>query len=482
MEQKRRIDCFQDGVVRYFEEELGDMSYLKGVLKIGFPMAMFLSGIGYDKYGDSDVEKVTKDDVFKYLKRIEIGSKGKQHEEDIKSLSFCANCPLTTLYITNRETPLSYEVVSQKLQTLKVESSKFNFDAISLRWPNLTKLIIRKCGVPSIPPFIFTKENFPHLKILDLQDNKIEVLENIEERPLDQLNVSKNKVKKIRVVVPPSISLLNLSHNNLTTLRDVCLFYNLREIDLSNNQIVIDETVNGVFNKMFTLTRVNFKNNNSPNYKDFLLRNLPSIEFGQDLYIDGEKVNLEEIENTLSKIATSTRVQFDNTISEDFFVEKMKEAERTDTKALKIEKESDVLEITSEAKREMRKRGNSKISVGKGNMSCLINFNEEDADYVIKEIYKIVERNENKKRKETKEVRREDATPSFKEQDLVLSDVSDKASSSARPDSLNENLIKKVKVTLSTSRINVNDGHEITGEDTSSDSVDVNGNSDDLIE
>ncbi|EKE39961.1 leucine-rich repeat containing protein [Entamoeba nuttalli P19] len=269
----------------------------------------------------------------------------------------------------------------------------------------------------------------------------------------------------------------------------------------------------GIFNKMYSLTNLHFENNQTVNYRQLLIEELPSVELGLNVSIDGLSVQPEERYQAIDKVSRLGRSHFEIEKNEEEFTEKIMAISKNQKEALVIEKKDDVALITSEAKREMRLSGNALISIGNGNIECHVKFGEEDADFMIQEIYKLMERLQNKhlqqegKSESTTEESTEqkhittivtekhiekepnqttpqlqipstnkdefiEVRPIFNGIDITTSDSSDKASSSMHFEGISDAQPKKQQSPIINTQLNVSDNQEqITGESTSSDSV-----------
>ncbi|EDR28421.1 hypothetical protein EDI_120250 [Entamoeba dispar SAW760] len=514
-EIKRPIEYFRNALFKYFDKYLREITLNKGMVKMSLPLAMFLSGISFDVYAENETIKAERDEVFKYLNKVQIKSLyNKHHRNSVNPLSFILTSNVNELILSDiPSTFILTDQISHHLVNLKVENCPFNLGSINTEWPILTQLVIQKASIRQISPFVFTKTNFPVLKKLDLQHNCIKVLENIDERPFDELILANNHIQRISVPLPGSISLLDLSFNQLTEIKEISTFFNLRELNLSNNEIYFNDEMRGIFNKMYSLTNLHFENNQTVNYRQLLIEELPSVELGLNVYIDGLSVQPEERYQAVDKISRLGRSHFEIEKNEEEFTEKIMAIAKSQKEVLVIEKKDDVALVTSEAKREMRLSGNALISIGNGNIECRVKFGEEDADFMIQEIYKLMEKLQNKHLRQ--EVKSESTTeelieqkhiktivaekqiekepnqtvpqiltqsntkdefievrPVFKGIDITSSDISDKVSSSMHFKSVSDAQPKKQKLPIINTQSNIIDNQEqITGESTSSNSV-----------
>ncbi|BFU23048.1 Leucine-rich repeat containing protein [Entamoeba histolytica HM-3:IMSS] len=514
-EIKRPIEYFRNALFKYFDKYLREITMNKGMVKMSLPLAMFLSGISFDVYSENETIKAERDEVFKYLKKVQIKSLyNKRHRNSVNPLSFILTSSINELVLSDiPSTFILTDQISHHLVSLKVENCPFSLDSFTTEWPFLTQLVIQKASIRQISPFIFTKTKFPVLKKLDLQHNCIKVLENIDERPFDELILANNYIQHISVLLPGSISLLDLSFNQLTEIKEISKFFNLRELNLSNNDIYFSDEMRGIFNKMYSLTNLHFENNQTVNYRQLLIEELPSVELGLNVSIDGLSVQPEERYQAIDKVSRLGRSHFEIEKNEEEFTEKIMAISKNQKEVLVIEKKDDVALITSEAKREMRLSGNALISIGNGNIECHVKFGEEDADFMIQEIYKLMEKLQNKHlqqegRSEStteesieqkhittivteKPIEKElnqttphlqtlstnkdefiEVRPIFNGIDITTSDSSDKSSSSMHFEGISDAQPKKQQSPIINTQLNVSDNQEqLTGESTSSDSV-----------
>ncbi|ELP88297.1 hypothetical protein EIN_226800 [Entamoeba invadens IP1] len=185
------------------------------------------------------------------------------HIESISFLNIYCKVEITTLNIPNRLKELKLDGVKvDDLQTLLLGENK-DADDTEIVWTNLKTLSIRNAGIRSIEFGLFTADYFPVLMSLDMSRNEIETLDNVGERPIDELKMNNNKIKKIELTVVGSITKLELDGNKIDSILPIRAFYGLEKLSMKNN--LLTERSYGefekVFSKMFNLRWINFIGN-----------------------------------------------------------------------------------------------------------------------------------------------------------------------------------------------------------------------------
>ncbi|KAL7718649.1 Protein-serine/threonine phosphatase [Entamoeba marina] len=490
---QKSLNRFKTALSQYFQKYLYEINTSDDAINLSLPISLFLSGISYDVYSSTETSKAKKDGVFRYINNINIQSKyqTKHSLPKVSALSFVQNTPLQSLQVMNISSIFDWEeVICKQLTSLTVKESTFILTDLQTFWPSLKHLSIIQSNIKEIPPNIFTQNNFPQLNTLNLSNNMLSVLENIGDRPFDVLNVSHNKITDIIIPIPGSISELNLSHNQLTTLDKISAFFSLRSLDVSNNRLVLNQTTSGVFNKMYSLTQLQFHHNPTEGYRNILLKELPAIEFGLKVVIDDDEVNKTEQEITQEYYQTNARPSFVIEKDEEHFTEQMLSINSNEPQHFEIQTDEDLQNVINDAKREMRSVGSSTIVMGKGNIHINVGCNEEDAEEMAQQIFQIVQKITTVTQVGNDMV--EVSPVIVNKYDIATSDISDKASVNELDQSLDttsENnevmndssqIPNEVQETKFQS-LDSNLSNIVCGEDTSSDSVSEL-NSNELVE
>ncbi|EKE39960.1 leucine-rich repeat containing protein [Entamoeba nuttalli P19] len=156
-EIKRPIEYFRNALFKYFDKYLREITMNKGMVKMSLPLAMFLSGISFDVYSENETIKAERDEVFKYLKKVQIKSLyNKRHRNSVNPLSFILTSSINELVLSDiPSTFVLTDQISHHLVSLKVENCPFRLDSFTTEWPFLTQLVIQKASIRQISPFVF---------------------------------------------------------------------------------------------------------------------------------------------------------------------------------------------------------------------------------------------------------------------------------------------------------------------------------------
>lgn len=154
---KLPVDRFRSAMFAYFDKYLREIKVAKETMKISLPLAMFLSGISFDVYSENDVAKAMKDEVFKYLTKVQVHSMyDKEHKDQLNPMSFILCTPLQSLKLTKIPTAISWtDTITNKLTSLQVEQSPLSVMSLDVTWPYLRALTIKKSAIKMIPPKLF---------------------------------------------------------------------------------------------------------------------------------------------------------------------------------------------------------------------------------------------------------------------------------------------------------------------------------------
>ncbi|KAL7717806.1 Leucine rich repeat-containing protein [Entamoeba marina] len=287
-------------------------------------------------------------------------------------LSFLEFCNIEKLRFLN----LQYEIdvnkygtpsILQELEVIGVlidDLKLFLINDNEIVWKSLRKLSIKKAKIRSIEDGLFTEDFFPQLETLDLSDNCIDALENIGERPLDELILNNNNISNIRITVVGSISKLELGDNKISTIIPLSTFYGLEHLNLAGNQIRSHNEFDKVFSKMFNLKSIVLSGNpltTDENFKINVFAAMPIVKsgFSSTVFFNGQRMTSEEQQKTHMKLSASNADMLMGEWNEEF------EEKQVNTKASK-EKEIEKRrrrEMKANARLEKRNRVEKELNV-----------------------------------------------------------------------------------------------------------------------
>lgn len=206
-----------------------------------------------------------------------------RHQIQLFELSNAGICDLSTVlipYITDKKFLSQLKPVMSQLEYsshLKHQNplSKFKMHRDdgdiedSYEWKKLTSLKLLNCGLSRLDE---SMHMFPALHSLDLSKNQLNLIVHLQDcHHLKYLNLSRNRIKTLshfgRVLI--SVTVLNLSHNQIQNLDGLDKLANLEKVDLSNNLIEDFHEIR-YLNKLTRLESVNFEDNifsNHPQYR-----------------------------------------------------------------------------------------------------------------------------------------------------------------------------------------------------------------------
>ncbi|ELP85031.1 hypothetical protein EIN_079630 [Entamoeba invadens IP1] len=274
------------------------------IATIAAPVVGLLNGMANEVFGDPESFKQT---LFSKVAGIHVknATNTAKKGEFTLSFQFCKYIATHHLIIDNLHCliDLQFGELKERLISLSLSGCIVNSLKQTLvlscepKWIHLKRLTLKNCGITKIPPNVFNQTHFPKLEVLDMSNNLITILENIVDRPLDELIIANNKINKIRSRNGGNISSLVLENNLVQNIGNLKSFFNLKTLDVQNNKISDYTHLKPTFSKMFSLSEVTFKGNPIVTHPDYRLRvtvSLPAFDFGLSIRIDGMSLTNDE--------------------------------------------------------------------------------------------------------------------------------------------------------------------------------------------
>ncbi|GAB1222900.1 hypothetical protein ENUP19_0124G0007 [Entamoeba nuttalli] len=259
-------------------------------------LAMMLNGMSQNEYGD--IEKVKN--MLEGLHANVLCGVDLNHSDihnNLIKLSFCG---------------VFVESVA-KTMGLNGEEKKV--------WSNLKILKLQKCQLTELEE-VFTKENFPELRLLDVSHNHIKKIKRIGERPLDVLHADYNEIRVVSCRQVRNLSVITLDNNRIKNLNGLKRLYNLRVLSVKNNLIDRQPNTFQVFNKMFNIEQIFLEGNPTAemaNYKIEMAKVIPSLQYGMDCCLDSKPFTMEEKVQAFAENSNNiNEVMFDDGDDFDF--------------------------------------------------------------------------------------------------------------------------------------------------------------------
>ncbi|BFU21582.1 leucine-rich repeat containing protein [Entamoeba histolytica HM-1:IMSS-B] len=299
-------------------------------------LAMMLNGMSQNEYGD--IEKVKN--MLEGLHAVKIYNEEEVNEEedvdadDVEApipLDFTNKCELDYLGVKNvlcgvdlNHSDIHNNLIKLSFCGVFVESVAktmgLNGEEKKV-WSNLKILKLQKCQLTELEE-VFTKENFPELRLLDVSHNHIKKIKRIGERPLDVLHADYNEIRVVSCRQVRNLSVITLDNNRIKNLNGLKRLYNLRVLSVKNNLIDRQPNTFQVFNKMFNIEQIFLEGNPTAemaNYKIEMAKVIPSLQYGMDCYLDSKPFTMEEKVQAFAENSNNiNEVMFDDGDDFDF--------------------------------------------------------------------------------------------------------------------------------------------------------------------
>ncbi|KAL7717321.1 Leucine-rich repeat containing protein [Entamoeba marina] len=182
----------------------------------------------------------------------------------------------------------------------------------------LKSLKCTHCDISSIGSGIFEAELFPKLQFLDLSYNEIKTIENVEERPLDTLILSNNKIRECYLYYSTNIKNIFVDDNLIESLNGFQAMGGLECLSARNNHITLLKKEQKCFVLLRNLSELDLSKNdvcNKDNFRVELLSYLPNLSKDLEFILNEEDVTLKEIGEAM-KLKLSRPDEFENEVND----------------------------------------------------------------------------------------------------------------------------------------------------------------------
>lgn len=295
----RYLDDFKNAIVKGDSREV----------ELTPPAVMFLNGLAHPTFGKRPV----LGEFFRKLRHVKISPEagevlGNHQQAALINLpiGFVSVCSITRLVLSdlrifiNLATPgLAEHLIDLTVTNCTVPSLEAYLGSTQrLVWKRLKTLRCTKCGVSTIGPGIFEAALFPKLQYLDLSSNDIQVIENVEERPLDTLILNNNKIRECYMYFSTNLKNLFVDENSIESLSGFQAMGGLECLSARKNLISALRKEQQSFRLMHNLSELDLSENGvceKDNFRIELISYLPTLDENMEFTLNEEDVSRREI-------------------------------------------------------------------------------------------------------------------------------------------------------------------------------------------